>query len=351
MARPTRIDFPGAWYHVLNRGIEKRSIFRSQRCYERFLELLSALPGRFGVKLHGYVLMPNHYHLQVETPEANLSRAIHWLNVGYSVWLNRKYSRVGPLFQGRFKAILHEPEEAVIINRYIHLNPVRVKAEGGHEGRANSEVEISKELARQRVEILEQFPWSSFGYFAGTKTPVDWLSTQAILDCFGRGPAQKRQATFRRQLREAAAIGEWETDWKDRLKYTVLLGSTEFVAKMRKLLRGDQDQQTGLRRASKGALEWAQIVRAVTKAWGRPWEELLHARGYGGRETALFLGRTRARLTLKELGSLSGGLHHNAVSIAIRRFGLRLQTDRVLQRKLAVVEKTLNPARSRRSSV
>ncbi len=100
MARPTRIDFPGAWYHVFNRGIEKRLIFRSTRCYERFLELLAMLPGRFGVRLHGYVLMPNHYHLQVETPEANLSQAIHWLNVGYSVWLNRKYG-VGPLFQGR----------------------------------------------------------------------------------------------------------------------------------------------------------------------------------------------------------------------------------------------------------
>jgi putative transposase len=350
MARPTRIDFSGAWYHVLNRGIEKRTIFRSRRCYERFLELLSALPGRFGVKLHGYVLMPNHYHLQVETPEANLSRAIHWLNVSYSVWLNHKYRRVGPLFQGRFKAILHEPDEAVIINRYIHLNPVRVEAGGGHEGRASSEVEITTELARQRVEILEQFPWSSYGYFAGTRKPVDWLSTDVILAGFGQGSERKRQATFRRELLEAAATGNWETDWKDRLKYTVLLGSTEFVARMRKRFRGDHDQQTGLRRASKEALDWEQIVGAVTKAWDRPWEELLHARGCGARETALFLGRTRARLTLKELGLLSGGLHHNAVSIAIRRFSLRLQTDRLLRRKLAVVEKALNRSQSRRSS-
>ncbi|MBV8277771.1 MAG: hypothetical protein JO170_21255, partial [Verrucomicrobia bacterium] len=193
--------------------------------------------------------------------------------------------------------------------------------------------------------------WSSYGYFAGTRTPVAWLSTEAILEHFGRGPERKRQATFRRQLQEAAAIGDWETDWKDRLKYTVLLGSTEFVTKTRKLLRGDQDQQTGLRRASKEALDWTEIVRAVTKAWDRPWEELLHARGCGGRETALFLGRTRARLTLKELGSLSGGLHHNAVSIAIRRFSLRLQTDRLLQRKLAVIEKTLNRPPFRPTSV
>jgi len=342
MARPTRIDFPGAWYHVLNRGIEKRSIFRSRRCYERFLELLSTLPGRFGVRLHGYVLMPNHYHLQVETPEANLSQAIHWLNVGYSVWLNRKYSRVGPLFQGRFRAILHESGEALVINRYIHLNPVRVKAAGGHEGRASPGGEITKELARRRVEILEQFPWSSYGYFAGTKAPVEWLSTHAILDSFGQGSQRKRQETFRRQLREAAATGDWETDWKKRLNYMVLLGRPEFVAQMRKRLRGDQDQQTGLRRASKDALTWTQIVQAVTKTWDRPWEELLHARGCGARETALFLGRTRARLTLKELGSLSGGLHHNAVSIAVRRFSLRLQKDRPLQRKLVLVEKALN---------
>jgi putative transposase len=342
MARPTRIDFPGAWYHVFNRGIEKRFIFRSTRCYERFLELLATLPGRFGVRLHGYVLMPNHYHLQVETPEANLSQAIHWLNVGYSVWLNRKYGRVGPLFQGRFKAVLHEPEEALVINRYIHLNPVRIKAAGGHEGRTSSEVEITNELAQHRVEILEQFPWSSYGYFAGTKAPVDWLSTHSILECFGQGSERKRRQAFRQELREAAATGAWETDWKMRLRYTVLLGSAEFVARMRKLIQGDRDQQTGLRRASREALAWTQIVQAVTEAWNRPWEELLHARGSGARETALFLGRTRARLTLKELGSLLGGLHHNAVSIAIRRFSLRLKNDPALQRKLRLVEKTLN---------
>jgi hypothetical protein len=85
-----------------------------------------------------------------------------------------------------------------------------------------------------------------------------------------------------------------------------------------------------------------ESVRAVTKVWDRSWEQLLHARGCGARETALFIGRTRARLTLKELGSLAGSLNHNAVSIAIRRFGLRLQKDRALQRKLALVEKALN---------
>jgi putative transposase len=84
MARATRIDFPGAWYHVLNRGTEIRSIFRSTRCYERFTELLSTLPKRFGVRVHGYALMGNHYHLQLESREANLSTrlAMHRDNLG-----------------------------------------------------------------------------------------------------------------------------------------------------------------------------------------------------------------------------------------------------------------------------
>jgi REP element-mobilizing transposase RayT len=127
MARATRVDFPGAWYHVLNRGTEGRAIFRSTRCYEKFIELLSSLSDRFGVRLHGCALMGNHYYLQLENPEASLSKAVHWLNVSYSVWFNRKYSRVGPLFQRRFKAILHEPTEALRINRYTHLNPARAR--------------------------------------------------------------------------------------------------------------------------------------------------------------------------------------------------------------------------------
>jgi hypothetical protein len=112
--------------------------------------------------------MGNHYHLQLESREANLSQAIQWLNVSYSVWLNRKYRRIGPLFQGRFKAILHEPSEALMINRYNHLNPVRLKALGGHETRHVGDPQISVQLARQRVDALEQYPWSSYAFFAGT---------------------------------------------------------------------------------------------------------------------------------------------------------------------------------------
>jgi putative transposase len=238
----------------LNRGTERRAIFRSTRCCEKFIELLSSLPERFGVRLHGYALMVNHYHLQLESREANLSKALHWLNVSYSVWFNRKYSRVGPLFQGRFKAILHKPTEALKISRYIHLNPVRIAALGGHETRDVASHEITAQLARRRVDALEQFHWSSYALLAGTRAAPSWLCTESILAFFGPGSQCELQKAFRQELREAAAIGRWETDWKAQVKYTVFLGSAEFAAQMRKLLRGDRDQQTGVRRVAPEAL-------------------------------------------------------------------------------------------------
>ena len=110
---------------------------------------------------------------------------------------------------------------------------------------------------------------------------------------------------------------------------------------MRKLLRGDQDQQTGVRRGAFEALTWTQIVLAVSNVWNKPWGELLSARGTGARQTALFIGRIRGRLTLKELRRLTGGIHHNAVGIAIRRFTQRLQSDRTLFEKVSLVLKEL----------
>jgi hypothetical protein len=140
---------------------------------------------------------------------------------GISVWFNRKYSRVGPLFQGRFKAILHEPTEALKINRYIHLNPVRIASLGGRETRDVAAHEITTQLARRRVDALEQYHWSSYAFFAGTRAAPAWLCTESILVFFGRGSQCELQKAFRQQLREAAAIGRCETDWKAQVKYTV----------------------------------------------------------------------------------------------------------------------------------
>src|SRR5258708_18366719 len=136
MAGTLRIDVPHGWYHVPNRGVERRQIFSGAEANLHFLELLGCLPSRFGVRIHAYVLMGNHYHLQLETPEANLSRAMQWLNLSYGAWFNRRRQRSGPLFQGRFKAILPDPDRASArIKPYVHLNPLGGKAFGGAQNR------------------------------------------------------------------------------------------------------------------------------------------------------------------------------------------------------------------------
>jgi REP element-mobilizing transposase RayT len=106
MARPLRIEYPGAYYHVTSRGNERKTIFRDDRDRERFLELVGRAVEEFHLRLHGYVLMSNHYHLLVETPKGGLSRALRYLNGVYTQAFNRRHGRVGHLFQGRYKAIL-----------------------------------------------------------------------------------------------------------------------------------------------------------------------------------------------------------------------------------------------------
>ncbi|MCC6447844.1 MAG: transposase [Chitinophagaceae bacterium] len=100
MARPLRIEYAGAFYHVINRGNAGETLFTDNRDKDKFLEYLAKCAERFTTKIHTYCLMSNHYHLLIETPQSNLSRAIQWLNVSYSVYFNKKHRRRGHLFPG-----------------------------------------------------------------------------------------------------------------------------------------------------------------------------------------------------------------------------------------------------------
>jgi putative transposase len=126
MARPIRVEFENAVYHVSARGNERRDIYRDVSDRRRFLETLEEAVERFGVVIHAYCLMPNHYHLLLQTPRANLTDAAGWLQTTYSIRFNRRHRRSGHLFQGRFKVQLVEADDyARQLIKYIHLNPVR----------------------------------------------------------------------------------------------------------------------------------------------------------------------------------------------------------------------------------
>lgn len=344
MARPTRLDIQGGWYHVINRGIEGRSIFRGIASYEHFIGLMAKLPQRFGLRVHGYVLMPNHYHLQVETPRANLSRAIQWLNVSYSIWFNKKYQRSGPLFQGRFKAILHDYfSHGLTINQYIHLNPVRVRHLAGHKDRTSRQNDSTPaELVAARRAALLTYQWSSYGYYSAEQRAPDWLTTEGVLGLVSRrGSVGAKMAAYRRQLERDAALGESASNWKTELKATMLLGSDKFVARMKKRLAGNQREQTAIRKAGAGNLNWAAITKAVSKTWGQDWDLLQTAYGNSALGAALYFGRNYSDKTLRELGQLAGGMQYPAVTMAVRRFSKRLETDKALAKKVGRLSRML----------
>ena len=128
MARPLRIAFPGAFYHVTARGNERKAVFKSIRDRQKFIEYLETATERYNAVIHAYCLMDNHYHLLLETPSGNLPQIMQHINGAYTTYFNLKRVRAGHLFQGRYKAILVEMDEyAKELSRYIHLNPVRAK--------------------------------------------------------------------------------------------------------------------------------------------------------------------------------------------------------------------------------
>ncbi len=151
MARPLRLAYENALYHVINRGHRREAIFTDDKDREEFLGRLAVVQIRFNLVVHGYCLMDNHYHLLVGTPDANLSRAMHTLNSSYASWYRARHQLVGSLFQGRFKSVLVEEERYLAtVSAYIHLNPVRAGL----------------------VKSPEAWRWSSMAHYIGKNPPA-----------------------------------------------------------------------------------------------------------------------------------------------------------------------------------
>jgi len=187
MARPLRIQYPGAVYHVMCRGNERREIFRGDDDRRAFLDFLVNSLGTYSVILHAYVLMTDHFHLLVETPLGNLAEFMRHFNITYTGYFNRQHKRVGHLYQGRYKSVLVEKENYLsMVSRYIHLNPVRIKSLESNSG-------------REKLAILSRYPWSSLsGYFDGERrqSMVDY---SLVLADFG-GENEKGRKGYQRQI-------------------------------------------------------------------------------------------------------------------------------------------------------
>jgi putative transposase len=341
MARALRVLVPGAWYHVVNRGVERRRIFYGEDYYRRFEELLERTVQQFGIRIHSYVLMPNHYHLQLETPRENLSEAVRWLNVSYAVWLNRKRGRVGPLFQGRFKAMLHDRDESGFrIQEYIHLNPVRVKRYG--TSRSDALEEPSVEQVEAMRKELREYRWSSFRAYAGLVARPHWLQVDESLSAVPGRTLPAKQRHYREHFAERIGVGDFGTSWKDGLVTELVVGSEGFVKKIRRLIKGDRNEQKPIRTLESPPVSWQNIVEAVAKVWGEPWETASRRHGDPAREIAMLISRRYAGMSLRQIGEAIGNVSYPAVSDAVRRTTARLIKDHSLQKRLKRVLHYLN---------
>lgn len=219
MARPLRIEQADTFYHVLNRGNERRAIFRDDPDCQAFLSRLGRCGQRFGLDVHAYVLMGNHYHLVVKTHQPNLSAAMHWLQVSYTVWHNSRHQRSGHLFQGRFKAFIVQGDTYLRrLLLYVHRNPLRAGL----------------------VERLRDYPWSSYSALAYNRRTPDWFDPGLVYR-----QLETDAATLRRAI---AGYAEREDGlWAD-LHHGLILGSRSAVEAWRERLGPAKDSEKPQRR-------------------------------------------------------------------------------------------------------
>ena len=281
MARPLRIEYPGAVYHVTSRGNAQQPIFADDRDRLAFLERLRTVVEQYHWLCHAWCLMDNHYHLLIETPEGNLARGMRALNGGYTQYHNRRHERVGHLFQGRYKAILVDREAYLLeLSRYVVLNPVRAGL----------------------VEDVGEYRWSSYRATCGLEPAPEWLYTDWILSQFARtrSRAIRAYADF-----VAQGVGG-ESPWQG-LRGQLFLGDESFRQEMEVRLAGAEALQ--------------EVPRAQRFAHRPDLAELLgdlEQCARAERDQRMWTANRRYGYSLSEIGRASGR-HYSSVSKAVSR--------------------------------
>ena len=312
MSRSLRIEYPGAFYHVTARGNERKAILKATENYEKFIGYLESATERYGAQIHCFCLMPNHYHLLLETPRGNLHTILHHLNTSYTNYFNAKTRRAGHLLQGRYHAILVEKDSyALELSRYIHLNPVRA----------------------QLVRDPSECPWSSYSAYVGTGKGWDWLEKKFILSQIS--PEERRaQREYERYVKEGVRkeIG----NPLDQVVGSTVLGSEGFVEWVRGRWagkRGTSRDVPALRRLARWP-DLSMILRETEKVFGRGTAE--------SRRVALYLSHRISGLSLREIGRFFGRISPSAVTQNSRRFEDQLKDDGGLSKRIDSLKKALS---------
>ncbi len=309
MARPARIEYEGAFYHVINRGNRKEDIFDDDKDRWRFLEILGNTEKRYGLIIYVFVLMTNHYHILLETPLGNLSRAIQRLNGDYALYYSKRHKKPGHIFQGRYKAMLVEKDAYLLeLSRYIHLNPIRA--------------ELGK--------TPEEYKWSSLPvYIKGTSKLPFKLNWQWILSIFG-----KERKIASKKYREFIYEGmkENKNPGKEAIGGWILGGDKWAERVIEKWGKFSSPELSGVKPIKRKVSE-AEIEKLVCREFKIKEDDLKRVTYNNiARMAAIHLAVTYCGMTLKEAGQRYGGTNYSAVGKAASRFRERLGRDKKLSK-------------------
>ena len=318
MARPLRLDYPGAWHHVINRGAAGRPIFNTDEQRAYFLSLLAAAHERFNAEWHAYCLMSNHYHLLLRTPEGNLQRIMRHVGGLYTQFYNRAEGRDGPLMRGRYRAVLVEADAHWLeLSRYIHRNP---KSAG-------------------MVRDLADYPWSSYPAYIGLAPIPPWLQTSYILRAIAPRDRQARYRLFMAGDSDAALRAFY-----GQLKMSPILGSDAFKAQALSGVGVDVDHPE--LRSTRTWPSVAQIVRATRCRFNVDETTIWQSkRGRGSRSrarsAAMYLCQEVGDMRLSAIAEVFGLTSYASAGATIRQFKARLERDAALAETIAQLKRDL----------
>jgi REP element-mobilizing transposase RayT len=308
----------------MSRGIERQRICRDDADRDKWLSLLAKAVERFAWEVLAFCLLNNHFHLFLRTPDCGLSAGMHQLNAAYVGYYNWRYRRKGPLMQGRFKSVLVENESYWLeLSRYVHLNPVRAGL----------------------CERPEQWPWSSYQGYHRPSRRLDWVRYDQVLAEFGRKRSEARRA-YRRFVAEG--VGRKLDNPVLAAAHGFILGSDEFVARIKAMVSGEEDDfeipsLASLRKPDdlEALADRICVKLAVDRStWG-----------YGrrvdnvSRAVCVYVLRRLTRATVKDIAAVAGYRRHTAVAMACARVEREMKAKhfrKKVEKLVRYIERTID---------
>ena len=320
MARPLRIQYPDAWYHVMNRGRRAEAVFLGKKDYIRFLDLLKETVDMWKLRVSAYCLMKNHYHLLVQTPDANLSRCMRHIDGVYTQRFNRAHHQDGQLFRGRYKSILIDADSYLLeLTRYIHRNPIEAGI----------------------VKRMEQYPWTSHSGYLSDSKKGEWLHKDFVLSMFSdnRRLAIKRYKEF-----VSSDLPDEINDILSRKKLPSTLGSERFIEWVKKTFSAEK-RHLEVPHSKSLAPDVKRIKEAVCRSYNVKESVLMEARrGITNepRNVAVYLMRNLRGDSLEQIGREFMIGKYSTVSNVIERTKAHILRNRKLKKRLENLKTEIN---------